>query len=404
MQGTLNEIDIRSILQLIELGQRTGGLLVEAYRPSTPEEVKQQKSLKTISSQGFAATLSGEFWLVFFVNGEIVYAADGMSRNCSRLQEYLYRRRKEIPPPKLSNSLISPNNDVEYAYLWQLIEHHYLTPAQGRNLIEKMVYETVFDLLSLHQGAFIFEMGMSLDPLLTSLEIAPLVTQMTKEVQQWKQLHPHIKSPQQCIVIPNHKMLQQTLPEKAYKKLSWWADGQTSLRQLSRYLQRDLVTLGRGIYPYVDRGWLQVVEHPSQQQLPLESKLKLQETEQSPHIVCLDDDLTIGKAIESILIDNGYQSTLITNPLKALSLMFEIKPDLILCDIAMPKLEGYEICAMLRHSSAFRHIPIIMLTGKEGFTERIRARMLGATDYLTKPFREQELIFLLEKYVTPPLI
>jgi twitching motility two-component system response regulator PilG len=72
---------------------------------------------------------------------------------------------------------------------------------------------------------------------------------------------------------------------------------------------------------------------------------------------------------------------------------------LILCDIAMPDLDGYEVCAMLRTSTVFRQTPIVMLTGKDGFIDRVKARMAGATDYLTKPFGEQELLMLVEKYV-----
>ena len=65
----------------------------------------------------------------------------------------------------------------------------------------------------------------------------------------------------------------------------------------------------------------------------------------------------------------------------------------------MPELDGYEICAMLRSSIAFRQTPIIMLTGKDGFIDRVKARIVGATDYLTKPFGESELLMLVEKYV-----
>ncbi|WP_317134442.1 response regulator [Leptolyngbya sp. 7M] len=103
--------------------------------------------------------------------------------------------------------------------------------------------------------------------------------------------------------------------------------------------------------------------------------------------------------MEQILNQHGYEAASISNPLKALSLVFQLKPDLILCDIAMPELDGYEICAMLRTSTAFRETPIIMLTGKDGFIDRVKARMVGATDYLTKPFGEGELLMLLEKYV-----
>ncbi|WP_339461076.1 response regulator, partial [Nodularia spumigena] len=89
----------------------------------------------------------------------------------------------------------------------------------------------------------------------------------------------------------------------------------------------------------------------------------------------------------------------LTNPLEAISLIFQLQPDLILCDIAMPELDGYEICAMLRHSTAFQNIPIIMLTGKDQFIDRVRATMVGATDYLTKPFGDTELLMLVEKYI-----
>lgn len=403
MQGTLTEIDLRSILQLIQLGQRTGVLLVESYRPWTLEKGQHQAIFNRAKDPPFLANLAGTFWLVFFVNGEIVYAIDGSNPPGTRLQQYLYRYQQTIPPQHLTNFSGTINNDLEYSYLWHLIEQNLLNPAQGRNLIQQMVRESLFDLLSLHQGTFIFEIGVALAPLLTSLEIAPLVQEIMKEVQQWKQLYPQIQSPQQCLRIIDNLQLQNALPSKAYQRLSLWADGKTSLRQLSHHLQRDLGTLGRGIYPYIERGWLQVVEPPSQQSLPLQSEWEWQETVESPHIVCIDDDLTIGKSVESMVTQNGYRSTVIVDPLKALSWVFEIKPDLILCDIAMPKLDGYQICTMLRHSSAFRQVPIIMLTGKEGFVERLRARMVGATDYLTKPFSQQELLLLLEKYANQPI-
>ncbi len=403
MQGTLNEIDIRSILQLIELGQRTGELLIEAYQ--TPLENQGNYDEKSDLSYSQPITLHSPriFWLVFFVNGKIVYTINSENCGCRRLRDYLYRYQLDFSRKKLESRQISSHKEIEYAYLWQLIEENRLTPDQGKSIIQKMVRETLFDLLSLRQGAFIFEMGSALDPLLTSLEIWPLVTEMMKEVQKWKQLHPYIVSPQQCLVIADKEQLQETLPQKAYEQLLRWADGKTSLRQLSRRLQRNVGTLARGIYPYIERGWLHAVTSSSAT-VPKTNILREEvATRDTPHVVCLDDDLTIGKTVEKIFTKNGYQISLITDPLSALSLMFELNPDVILCDIAMPKLDGYEICAMLRHSRVFQYTPIIMLTGKEGFIDRIRARMVGATDYLTKPFGEQELLLLIEKYANPKI-
>ncbi|NEO01211.1 MAG: response regulator, partial [Moorea sp. SIO3I7] len=116
-------------------------------------------------------------------------------------------------------------------------------------------------------------------------------------------------------------------------------------------------------------------------------------------VVCVDDDLAVGKAVEYTLEAKGYKVTAIQKPLKALSEVFQLQPDLILCDLVMPDLDGYELCGMLRQSTAFRQTPIIMLTGKDGFIDRVRARMVGATDYLTKPFGDHELLMLLEKYI-----
>ncbi|MGA0198923.1 MAG: response regulator, partial [Prochlorotrichaceae cyanobacterium] len=128
-----------------------------------------------------------------------------------------------------------------------------------------------------------------------------------------------------------------------------------------------------------------------------------------PRIVCIDDSLALRQSVEAYLSDQGYEVTSLGNPLKAIGLVFQLRPNLILCDISMPEIDGYEICSMLRHSTLFRQVPIVMLTGKEGFIDRVRASMVGATDYLTKPFSDKELLMLVEKYVgkgqiNPPAI
>ncbi len=404
MQGTLNEIDIRSILQLIELGQRTGELLVEAYSSQATNAGGD------VSNKSFALThpyqdakprrRPGPFWFVFFLNGQIAYASDSEG-NLSRLRDYLRRYKADTALDNLELPSISSLNAPEYGYLWALLEKHVLTPAQGRSIIQSMVHETLFDLLSLHNGYFVFEVSPALAPQLTTLEIAPLVTKIMKQVQEWKQFHPHIQSPNQCPIITAEAQLRGALPEKAFRTMKQWSDGETSLRQLSRYLNRDVLTVAKAIYPYVQKGWVQLLASPIQELPIMRREWELRKTTEVPRVVCIDDDLAIGKTVEYTLQAKGYEVTVIRNPLEALTRVFQIKPDLILCDLAMPELDGYEISGMLRNSTAFRQTPIIMLTGKDGFIDRVRARMVGATDYLTKPFGASELLMLLEKYVGP---
>jgi twitching motility two-component system response regulator PilG len=283
-----------------------------------------------------------------------------------------------------------------------LLEDHLIAPVQGRSILRKMVRETLFDLLSLHQGAFVFDMGPALSPQLTTLEIAAPVAQTAKQVQEWKQFYPHIQSPNQCPSISNVEDLSRELPPKAFQTLHRLSDGQTSLRQMSRYLHREIVPIARAIYPYIKQGWVQLFWSPHDTLNPSQFDTGLRPASaRTPRVVCIDDEKTFRKTIELMLKPHGYEITSFGSSLKALSLVFPLKPDLILCDIAMPEPDGYELCAMLRKSTAFRQTPIIMLTGRDGFIDRVRARMVGANDYLTKPFGEQELLMLLEKYIGP---
>jgi twitching motility two-component system response regulator PilG len=401
MQGTLNEIDIRSILQLIELGQRTGELLLEACpypANGSKGDTNIFKAEIDYPDSDRIPSHPGPFWLVFFINGQIAYAADS-NGSLWRLRDYLRRYGVESALDQLQVPSIASIHTPEYGYLWALMEKHLLTPAQGRSILQSMIKETLFDLLSLHQGFFRFEMNSALAPQLTTLEITPLLTKIMKQVQEWKQFHPYIQSPNQCPVITNPEELSVSLPIKAFTTLNTCADGKTSLRQLSRYLNRDILTVAGAIYPYLQQGWVQLVMGHDQKISHQNHPSQARQTSTITQIVCIEDDVAIGKAVEYILQQHGYQVTVIRHPVKALSLAFELQPKLILCDIAMPELDGYEICAMLRQSTAFRHTPLIMLTGMDGFIDRVRATMVGATDYLTKPFGESELLMLVEKYL-----
>ena len=378
MQGELSEIDVRSILQLVELGQRTGQLLVEPY--------------------------GGRGMYVFFINGKIIYAGNP-DVGLHRLQGFLTRYRLESTIAELGLTPDLTTSAPEYALLWHLLENRTLSPADARDILQSMVHETLFDLLSLHQGHFIFELGAPLSPQLATFDIMPVVTQVMQQVQEWKQWHPHIQSPDQVPTIVDGAALEEALPISTVKTLLSYIDGQTNLRQIARLLSRDISAVTRALYPCIQRGWIQV----SEPELPASSTTgrrrawsrSIGEDRPTPCVVCLDDASTVRHTVDALLKRNGYQSISFEHPIAALSQFFEVKPDLILCDITMPNLDGYEVCAMLRQSTQFRQTPIIMLTGRDGFIDRVRAQMVGATDYLAKPFGEEELITLVEQYIGP---
>ncbi|MDJ0515603.1 MAG: response regulator [Trichodesmium sp. MO_231.B1] len=392
MQGNLSEIDIRSILQLIDLGQRTGELFVKAYSSPVGSNIAEPR-------QHFPAEPS---WFVFFLNGQIIYATPSAG-SLSRLRDYLRRYKADRHLDTIKVPSVASVNAPEYGYLWALLEKGILTPAQGRSIIHNMVRETLFDLLSLRRGAFIFELGPALTPQLTTLKVSSLLAKIIQQIQEWNQFSPYIHSAEQCPVISDPVQLKKALRPNIYNILSHWSDGQTSMQQIARYLNRDVLTVAKAIYPFVQKGIVQLLDQCSKTTMVKKPK-SLQRETKIPKVVCIDDDLIVREKVKSILNQNGYDASSLSDPLKALGEVFQIKPDLILCDIAMPELDGYEICAMLRNSTAFRQTPIIMLTGIEGFIDRVKARIVGATHYLTKPFGESELLMLVEKYIGPGLV
>ena len=103
--------------------------------------------------------------------------------------------------------------------------------------------------------------------------------------------------------------------------------------------------------------------------------------------------------IRRFLDDESFSVVLVNNPVKALMQIIRSKPDLILLDVKMASMDGYELCRLLRNHSSFRNTPIVMVTGNTGIIDRVKARLVGASGYLTKPFGHAELLKMVFKHL-----
>jgi twitching motility two-component system response regulator PilG len=103
--------------------------------------------------------------------------------------------------------------------------------------------------------------------------------------------------------------------------------------------------------------------------------------------------------VKHFLDESTFSVVMINDPVKALMQILRSKPDIILLDVEMPNLDGYELCSLLRRHSAFKNIPIIMVTGRTGFIDRAKAKMVRASGYLTKPFSQSDLLKMVFKHI-----
>ncbi|MCU7813745.1 MAG: twitching motility response regulator PilG [Candidatus Thiodiazotropha sp. (ex Lucinoma kastoroae)] len=116
-------------------------------------------------------------------------------------------------------------------------------------------------------------------------------------------------------------------------------------------------------------------------------------------VMVIDDSKTIRRTAESLLKKAGCDVTTATDGFEALAMIADHHPDVIFVDIMMPRLDGYQTCALIKHNDVFKSIPVIMLSSKDGLFDRARGRIVGSEQYLTKPFTKDELLGAIKRYV-----
>jgi twitching motility two-component system response regulator PilG len=118
-------------------------------------------------------------------------------------------------------------------------------------------------------------------------------------------------------------------------------------------------------------------------------------------VLVVDDSNTIRRSAEIFLRQGGHQVVLAEDGFDALAKVNDHDPELIFCDILMPRLDGYQTCAIIKRNPRFAHVPVIMLSSKDGLFDKARGRMVGSEEYLTKPFTKEQLLKAVETFRRP---
>ena len=115
-------------------------------------------------------------------------------------------------------------------------------------------------------------------------------------------------------------------------------------------------------------------------------------------VLVIDDSNTIRRSAEIFLRQGGHEVLLAEDGFDALSKVNDHDPELIFCDILMPRLDGYQTCAIIKRNPRFAHVPVIMLSSKDGLFDKARGRMVGSEEYLTKPFTKEQLLRAVDSF------
>ena len=313
-------------------------------------------------------------WSIYLEEGKLTYASYS-DKLFERLDSHLRRLSQQIPALNSATRvqmrlMFETKNEhqsitnADYQAICWLVNQDYITSVQAASLIDELAKEVLESFLSLKEGSYEFRSESSLDelPKFCRLDLRLLVEHCQKQLR-------------------NRQNIESSIPAGAGSQL-------LSRIQPSQVQPQLQIKLGQKLPIPIN---FDIPENNKTTQLPVGKKLYT--------IACIDDSQTVLNSIKHFLDENTFSVVMINDPVKALMQILRSKPDLILLDVEMPSLDGYELCSLLRKHSAFKHTPIIMVTGRTGFIDRAKAKIVRSSGYLTKPFTQSELLKIVFKHL-----
>ncbi|NIC42610.1 PleD family two-component system response regulator [Aquabacterium sp. A08] len=126
------------------------------------------------------------------------------------------------------------------------------------------------------------------------------------------------------------------------------------------------------------------------------------DTVQTPRkVLVVDDSQTVRRSAELFLRQGGHEVLLAEDGFEALAKIHDFAPDLVFCDILMPRLDGYQTCAIIKRHPRHAALPVVMLSSKDGVFDIARGRMVGSQEHLTKPFTREQLLDAVQRHTSP---
>jgi two-component system, chemotaxis family, response regulator PixG len=405
----------------------------------TPDlhQIKVLEKLASDRASGCFHLVSGSMqWMIFIEAGVIIYAThnveplDRLERHLRRLSHQILTLTKDVRIQLRVEFDHYPRKDrtdcADYQAICWLVQHQYLTHLEAGRLVDSLISE-VFESYLLAQSTHSkFIETARIIPTYTQLQVSDVIASTKKQLQQWQSLGPEVRSPYQRPYFLNQSKAEQRFSPESQQKLAKILKG-FSIRHLSALLNQDELKLARVLRSYIQDGTIILREaQPPFNQIPSLSDRTLAPSsfmplnplpteegdmglggfsttalpQQQRKIVCIDDSAAMLEQLNRFLEEENFAVFTLNDPIKASMEIMRIKPDLILLDVGMPNIDGYKFCRIIRNHSHFKTIPIIMVTGNTGLIDRAKARLAGATDYMTKPFVQSELLKMVFRYLS----
>ncbi len=346
-------------------------------------------------------------WKFYFAGGFLLYAV----RETHRIRRWLRCVKHQCPEVNAVDLIIPNDRCWEYQTLYRASTQEQLTSSQAKSILKESLEECLFPLIKSSN------LTIGWKPMeYNSLNVSPYLGLSAEEVRQTLksvyQLYYQLQQMGLSYIFPEmapsikSSNLQQRFASESSLNLVAFLDGQNTIWDLVIITKQPLTVVSRHLHYLVQKGEIKIdtvadltlATLPQAPPPPTSEEIK--EPDYQPLIACIDDSPTVGKILEEFLSSSGYRLLYVQNPLMGIVTLSEDIPDLIFIDLIMPDTNGYNLCQFLRNSETFKDVPIIIMTSMDGVINRTRAKLVGAKDFLSKPFTQDDILRMIQKYVS----
>lgn len=362
---------------------------------------------------------TGQQWAIYFLLGRLIWASGGNHR-FRRLFRLLsvhaaHLNLNQLPVPDTAASRL-----WEYSVLCGFIRQNRISSGPATQLIQAAILEVLGEVLQeatgFEQSAHTVHRIKKLGNPVVVLRPDQCFATAQQRWTQWRHAGLISYSPNLAPTLKYPEKLKPQVPLVTYQKLSTLLTGEKTLRDLAAHLKTDLLAISQALLPFVNQGIIALnpipdwtpPEHLGKRKIgnstgskrkAAKAQVLRAKSDKRPLILGVDDSPAICKMLKKVMNRGGYRFIGVHESFRTLPTMFKRKPDLIFLDLMMPVSNGYEVCSQIRRIAAFRSIPIVILSGNDGMVDRVRAKLVGATDFVSKPFDDQQLLAITQKYL-----
>ncbi len=232
-------------------------------------------------------------------------------------------------------------------------------------------------------GSFWLEKSLTLE-LRSAWKIGDLLLELAHRQDRWTAMKPTIASMR---LVPHLSSSFEcaNVPLSVKNHLTEWVDGKRSLEEICHSLDKDPLQIAHSYFKWVQEKWVTFQS----------------EVDAMPLVLAIDDSAVVRQMIQRTL-SSFCRVAVASNAVDGLGIMYHQPVKLLLLDVMMPEIDGLEVCRTIRRMSQFSNLPIIMLTGKDGFFDKMKGKMAGSNEYMTKPFEAENLKQVVRQYLCIP--